>query len=182
MSDAIETIGQLRTIGINVTSMKKGDFYTNEQVREAYYILEPKLDEKVEAFERGERQDPMSFACQNVIKMIEKLRADLNLEPLVLRCPNKGIQVLQDNEAMVYLNAQANAGLKKHHNKTRMLFTHINTENLTDHDKQQLETHQRRQAFIAAAARGARTEALNFQRRGMTLPDYRNDKSGQTES
>ena len=49
--------------------MKKGDFYTNEQVREAYHILDPNLDEKVQAFERGERQDPMSFACQQVIKI-----------------------------------------------------------------------------------------------------------------
>ena len=178
MSDSIETIGQLRTIGINVTTMKKGDFYTNEQVREAYHILDSNLDEKVQAFERGERQDPMSFACQQVIQKIEKLRAELNLEPLVLRCPNKGIRVLQDNEAITYLNAQANAGLKKHKAKTRMLFTHVNAENLNDHEKQQLETVQRRQAFIAAAARGARTEALNFQRKGLQLPDI----TGQTES
>lgn len=178
MPDAIETISQLRTIGINVTAMKKGDFYTHEQVREAYHIFDPGLDEKIQSFERGERQDPMSFACQNVIKMIEKLRAELNLEPLVLRCPNKGIKVLHDNEAVPYLNAQANAGLKKHKAKTSMLFTHIKPENLNDHDKQQLETIQRRHAFIAAAARGARTEALNFQRKGLQLPDT----TGQTES
>ena len=73
----------------------------------------------------------MTWACTNVIKKIESLRAELNLEPLVLRCPDKGIKVLQDNEA-IYLNA-CHAGLKKHKTKTRMLFTHVNAENLNDH-------------------------------------------------
>ena len=66
--------------------------------------------------------------------------------------------MLQDNEAITYLGKPA--CLKKHKAKTRMLFTHVNAENLNDHEKQQQTVQRRRK--IAAAARGARTEALNF--------------------
>jgi hypothetical protein len=168
----VEKIQELQKIGINVATMKKGDFYTEEQVRDAYYILDPKLREKMERHQRGEIRDPMSFAPQNVMNAIEKIRQELGLENLVLRSPERGIKVLTDAESVTYLNNQANAGLKKHKAKTAQLFTHVDVTQLNDKDKKQLEANQRRQAFIAAAAQGARTQSLRMQRKGLQLPDY----------
>jgi hypothetical protein len=168
----VEKVQELQKIGINVATMKKGDFYTNEQVREAYHILEPKLQEKLDRHQRGEIGDPMSFACRNVVTAIEKIRQELGLENLVLRCPEGGIKVLTDAESVAYLNNQANAGLKKHKAKTAQLFTHVDVTQLGDKDKKQLEANQRRHAFIAAAAQGARTQSLRMQRKGLQLPDY----------
>ena len=72
-------VQKLQTIGINITSMKKGDSYSRQQVEDAFYILESDVAEKVAAFERGERQDPMSFAVNKLKVTIEKNRADLGL-------------------------------------------------------------------------------------------------------
>tara|TARA_Y100000361_G_scaffold23928_1_gene18996 strand:- start:204 stop:782 length:579 start_codon:yes stop_codon:yes gene_type:complete len=171
-SKSMNDVQKLQTIGINITSMKKGDSYSRQQVEDAFYILESDVAEKVAAFERGERQDPMSFALNKLKVTIEKNRADLGLPPLVMRSQNGGLRVLTDSEAGPYLNAQANAGLRKHKNKTAQLFTHVDASQLDEKDKKQLDADQRRHAFIAAAAQGARTQSLKMQRKGLQLPKY----------
>ena len=138
--------------------------------------LTPSCQKKIAAYERGERGDPRSFACQQVKAAIEKLREELGLENLVMRCPNAGLRVLTDAESVKYLNAQANAGLKKHRTKTQQLFSHIDSSKLDEKSKNTLESSQRRRAFIAAAARGARTQALRFKRKGLQLPDFTPDQ------
>ena len=172
MEDTNTDFQKLQSVGINISSMKKGDYYTQAQVIDAYHLLDPKLPEKIAAYERGERGDPRSFACQQVKAAIEKLREELGLENLVMRCPNAGLRVLTDAEAVPYLNNQANAGLKKHRNKTQQLFSHVDSSKLDEKSKNSLESSQRRHAFIAAAAQGARTQALRFKRKGLQLPDF----------
>ena len=163
---------KLQSVGINISTMRKGDYYTEAQVVDAYHLLDPKLAEKVAAYERGERKDPRSFACQQVKGRIETIRQELGLENLVMNCPDSGIRVLTDAEAVPYLNNQANAGLKKHRNKTQQLFSHVDSSKLDEKSKNSLESSQRRHAFIAAAAQGARTQALRFKRKGLQLPDF----------
>ena len=176
MEDTHTDFQKLQSVGINISSMKKGDFYTQAQVIDAYHLLDPELSEKIAAYERGERGDPRSFACQQVKAAIEKLRKELGLENLVMRCPNAGLRVLTDEEAAPYLNNQANAGLKKHWNKTQQLFSHIDSSKLSEKSKNALESSQRRHSFIAAAAQGARTQALRFKRKGLQLPDFTADQ------
>ena len=163
---------KLQSVGINISTMRKGDFYTQAQVIDAYHLLDPKLPEKIAAYERGERGDPRSFACQQVKSKIERIREELGLENLVMNCPNAGLRVLTDVESVSYLNNQANAGLKKHRTKTQQLFSHVDASKLDEKSKNSLESSQRRHAFIAAAAQGARTQALRFKRKGLTLPDF----------
>ena len=172
MDDTNTDFQKLQSVGINISTMKKGDFYTQAQVIDAYHLLDPKLPEKIAAYERGERGDPRSFACQQVKSKIERIREELGLENLVMRCPDAGIRVLTDEESVPYLQGQANAGLKKHWNKTQQLFSHIDSSKLTEKSKNSLESAQRRHAFIAAAAQGARTQALRFKRKGLQLPDF----------
>jgi len=169
---AVEVVGQLQTIGINVTAMKKGDIYTEEQVLDAWQILDPDGAKK---YQDGEIKTG-SFAATKVTSIIEKTRAELGLEPLVIKGHQYGIRVLKDSEAITYLNNQANSGLRKHRAKTAMMFTHINADKLSKHDRDQLETNQRRQSFIAAAAQGARAQSLKMQRKGLTLPDFKPSK------
>ena len=152
--------------------MRKGDFYTHSKVLDAYYLLDPSLPEKVAAHERGERGDPRSFATQEVQKRIDSIREELGLEKLVTKGQSFGIRVLTDSEAVPYLAGQANAGLKKHRKKTEQLFSHVDASKLDQKGRNTLESSQRRHAFIAAAAQGARTQALRFQRKGLQLPDF----------
>lgn len=163
---------KLESVGINITTMNKGDYYTHDQVLDAYHLLDPSLPEKIAAYERGERGDPRSFAPQQVQSRIEKIREELDLEQLVTKCQSGGVRVLTDSEAVPYLSGQANAGLKKHRRKTEQLFSHIDASKLDQKGKNTLESSQRRHAFIAAAAQGARTQALRFQRKGLRLPDF----------
>jgi len=161
-------------LGINVAEMKKGDYYAREQVEHAYQVLNTKLAEQLQRYADGEiSSDPMSWACQNVINSIDKMRAEMNLPPLVMRCQAGGIEVLTDANGVEYLNSQANAGIRKHKNKTAQLFTHIDASQLDDHGKKSLEASQRKHAFIAAAAQGARTQALRMIRKGLSLPDFK---------
>ena len=161
-------------LGINIAEMAKGTYYGREQVEHAYQVLNPKLAEQLQRYATGEiSSDPMSWACQNVINSIDKMRAEMNLPPLVMRCQAGGIEVLTDANGVEYLNSQANAGLRKHKNKTAQLFTHIDASQLDDHGKKSLEASQRKHAFIAAAAQGARTQALRMIRKGLSLPDFK---------
>ena len=101
--------------------------------------------------------------------------------PVVCKCDDGGIRVLTDSEAKSYLVAQAEAGLRKHERKTNQLMRSIDTSNLNDHEKRQLEADQRLHAFILAAHRGARTQARKMQRKGLQLPDYRQDLGDKTK-
>ena len=161
-------------LGINIAEMAKGSYYGREQVEHAYQVLKPRLTEKLLRYANGEiDNNPMSWACGEVIKAIDKMRAESNLPPLVMRCSDGGIEVLTDANGVEYLNSQANAGLRKHKNKTAQLFTHIDASQLDEHGQKSLEASQRKHAFIAAAAQGARTQALRMQRKGLSLPDFK---------
>ena len=163
---------ETKLAGINIEQLNKGDYFTPDQVLHAYGQLEPELADKLERYRLGDRKsDPASFAAANVIKHIEKLRTEIG-RPVVCRSDKGGIRVLTDAEAVPYLDAQANAGLRKHKNKTNMLLTAIDTGNLNDHQRRQLETHQRKHAFILASHQGARTQSMRMQRKGHQLPDY----------
>ena len=107
------------------------------------------------------------------------MRLEMN-KPVVCRCEDGGVRVLTDAQAATYLNAQANAGLRKHERKTRELMQCVDATQLTDHQRRQLETDQRKHAFVLAAHRGARTESLKMQRRGLQLPDFAPDLGDKT--
>ena len=176
--DSVPT--QLQQAGINVHTLRKGDFYPADQVNHAYELIDDNFNERLSRFERGElRADPMSFACQKIIEHILKLRAEAG-SPVVCRCENGGVRVLTDGEAAVYLNAQANAGLRKHERKTHQLMTAVDISNLNDHQKRQLETDQRKHAFVLAAHKGARTQTLRMARKGLQLPDFTQDLGDKT--
>ena len=166
----MEKLQQLQSVGINVTTMQKGDYYTADQVRDAYLKLDPKVHDKLARYERGEINDPMSFACLNVINAIDKVRSELSLDPLVFRSSDGSLRVLTDTESVTYLNNQANAAIKKHKTKTEQLFTHVDVQQLDEKSAKQLDTNRRKHAFIAASAQGARSQALKMQRKGIQLP------------
>ena len=171
MSDQKEPV--LSIAGVNIDSLQKGDVFTAEQVEHAYRIFDDKFEENQERYRRGElKSDPMAFAATNLIKHIEKVRLELG-EPVVCRSQNGGIRVLFDSEAMAYLDNQANAGLRKHKAKTTQMFNSIDRASLSDHETRQLETNQRKHAFVLAAHQGARTQSLRMQRKGLELPDYK---------
>ena len=173
-------IHETRPAGINPLAITKGQLFDCDQVIHQWRKVDAKADERIERYKQGDlSSDPTSFACQIVIGWITHERRDAGHEPVVMRCYRGGVQVLTDAEAVRYLNSQANAGLRKHKNKTEQLLTAVDTGNLTDHQKRELETHQRKHAFILAAHQGARTQGLRMQRKGVTLPDYRQGDPGQ---
>ena len=80
MDDTNTDFQRLQSVGINISTMKKGDYYTQAQVVDAFHLLDPSLPEKIAAYERGERGDPRSFAAQQVQERIEKIREELVLD------------------------------------------------------------------------------------------------------
>ena len=161
----------LQIAGINVGNLRKGDFFTVEQVLHASELLNPKLTADIERFRRGELSaDPLTFIAVNLAKEIEKQRLAMGI-PVVCKTDRGGIRVLQDSEAVTYLNNQAESGLRKHKSKTSQLFNSVDTSQLSEHDARELSNHQRKHAFVLAAHQGARTQSLRMARKGLELPD-----------
>ena len=166
---------QLEKAGINVHTLSKGDYFNADRVNLAYSLIDENLDDRLARFKAGElKADPLTWACQKVIEHIQKYRDDLG-KPVVCRCLNGGVRVLTDAEALIYLNSQANAGLRKHKLKTQQMFTAIDKSELNDHEKRELDANQRKHAFVLAAHQGARAQSLRMQRKGMQLPDYKDE-------
>ena len=162
----MDHIEALRSCGINVHTMSKGSQYSADQVAEAYQILFPSDTNK----------EP-SWMPVAVLKQITSMRESLGLEKFVMRNPKGGLQVLTDAEAVVYLNAQANQGIKKHKDKTALMHTHIDVAQLDGKAAKTLEANRCTHAFIASAAQGARKHALTVRRKNNgELPNYLDSK------
>jgi hypothetical protein len=148
-------------------SLEKGSSISQEQIIEfhKHHFPENEFDE---------------FAYMRVKEEIQKLRADIN-EPIVIKQEKvedgKTLRILTDREAPAYLAAQATAGIRKQRKNARRLLTDIDTNNLNDAEKRQLETKQVHHAFIASAADGARKHSLQMQRKGESLPKSLINKS-----
>ena len=162
----MDHIEGLRSCGINVYTMSKGSQYSADQVAEAYQILFP-----------NEMDKEPSYMPIAVLNKITGMRENLGLEKFVMRNPKRGLQVLTDAEAVVYLNAQANQGIKKHKDKTALMHTHIDVSQLDSKTSKTLEANQRTHSFIASAAQGARKHALTIRRKNNgELPNYLDSK------
>ena len=162
----MDQIDALRSCGINVYTMQKGSHYSASQVAEAYQILFP-----------NETNKEPSWMPVLVLKHITTMRENLGLEKVIMRNPKGGLQVLTDAEAVVYLNAQANQGIKKHKDKTALMHTHIDVSLLDGKTSKILDTNRRTHAFIASAAQGARKHALTVRRKNDgELPNYLDSK------
>ena len=148
-------------------NLEKGSSITQEQIIEfhKYHFPDNEFDE---------------FAYMRVKEEIQKLRAEIN-EPLVLKQEKTGeektFRILTDKEAPNYLDSQATAGIRKQRRNARRLLTDIDTGNLNEAEKRQLETKQVHHAFIASAADGARKHSLQMQRKGEALPKSLINKS-----
>ena len=165
-SKSLDRIDALRSCGINVYTMSKGSQYSADQVAEAYQILFPNNMDK----------EP-SYMPVAVLNQLTRMRENLGLEKLVMRNPKGGLQVLTDAEAVVYLNAQANQGIKKHKDKTALMHTHIDVSQLDGKTAKTLDANRRTHAFIASAAQGARKHALTLRRKNDgELPNYLESK------
>ena len=148
-------------------NLEKGSSITQEQIIEfhKYHFPDNEFDE---------------FAYMRVKDAIQKLRTEIN-EPLVLKQEKTGeekiFRILTDKEAPDYLASQATAGIRKQRKNARRLLTDIDTSNLNEAEKRQLETKQVHHAFIASAADGARKHSLQMQRKGEALPKSLINKS-----
>ena len=145
-----------RIDGIDWRSLQKGDIIPKEHILDYWNIFFPDRE-----WDR--------FSMLEVKENVMKLREGIN-KPIVLKEVKESLVVLTDKDAVDYSAKQANAGIKKHRKHTRRMFTHIDTNNLDDAKKRDLETKQITHAFIASAAAGARKESLDLQKRGQRLP------------
>jgi len=162
---------QLQQAGINVDTLKKGDFFSREQVILAYSLLNPKVDERIERFEHGEiKADPRTWAGPFVIDYITHRRSGAG-RPVVCRCEDGGIRVLTDSQAAPYLNKQATAGLKKHSQKTRLMQSAIDMSGLNPHEQAQHSSRLRVQQFMCSAHENARKSLREKKESGVEDPD-----------
>ena len=145
-----------RIDGIDWRSLQKGDIIPKEHILDYWNIFFPDKE-----WDR--------FSMLEVKENVMKLREGIN-KPIVLKEVKESLVVLTDKDAVDYSAKQANAGIKKHRKHTRRMFTHIDTNNLDEAKKRDLETKQITHAFIASAAAGSRKESLDLQKKGQRLP------------
>ena len=150
--------------GVDWRALQKGQIIESRKVVEMFHVL----------FSKDDILEHTSDVASNwqhlqVKDWLETVRLAIG-KPLVIRQERSDLRVLTDEEAVKYLNGQAFNGLNKHKRNTRRMFTHINTDNLSQHQRDQLTVNQSRHAMIASAADGARREALEIQRKGGQFP------------
>ena len=150
--------------GIDWRNLRKGDVITSEQILDMFNII---WDEREVVL--APQCSLKSCMRMQVKEWLEKIRLSI-AKPLLFSQKNDDLHVLTDEQAVGYLNGQAYQGLKKHRKATSRMFTHIDTDNLTQHQKDQLSVNQARHAMIASAADGARRQAIQIQRKGGELP------------
>jgi len=145
--------------GIDWRNIRKGDAIPHEQVIEAFGILFP-----------GKAADTDPSFKTLALRDWLTARREEDGAPLVLKQSHGGLVALTDEQAVGYLNGQATSGLRKHRNNTRRMFTVIDVDNLSSHQRQTLETNQARHALIASAVDGARRQTVSLLRTGAKLP------------
>ena len=143
--------------GIAWADLEKGTVILESTIQEAWVL------------HIGKGKPWTEFSAIKVKEWLEAARNSINA-PLVFKQSGGDLHVLTDAQAIGYLNGQATAGLRKHRNNTRRLFTHVDVDSLGQGDRDQLETHQARHALIASAADGARRQTVRLLRDGKKLP------------
>ena len=144
--------------GIDWRAIRKGDIIPFSQLMEAFEILFPDKEDT-----------PIQFKLLQVKEWLSARRQDEGT-PIVFKQTNADLVALTDEQAVGYLNGQATAGLRKHKTNMNRMFTAIDVDNLSSHQKATLETNQARHALIASAIDGARRQTVKLLRLGAKLP------------
>ncbi len=157
---AMERIEHPTTVaGINWREISKGQTIAREALLEAFCILFPNRPPETED----------SFKVLAVRDWLTARREEEGA-PLVFRQTLGGLTALTDEQAVGYLNGQATSGLRKHLRNTRRMFSSVNVDNLSAHQRATLETNQARHALIASAVDGARRQTVKLLKNGFKLP------------
>ena len=151
----------LEVAGIDWRGLKKGDTITQDKVNEMWDIL----------FAQTRVKD-QQFVSVNVKEWLDSALKSIGKE-MVLRESKGTLIVLTDEQAVGYLESQANQGLRKHRNNTRRMFTAIDQNNLSQHQRDQLNANQSKHALISSSAEGARKQAMSLIKQGAKLPKLR---------
>ncbi len=78
--------------------------------------------------------------------------------------------MLTDSQAYLYLNKQADAGLKKHKEKTKLMGSAVDMAGLNEHQQREHDTNRRVQQFIRSAYEKARMTTRDMKKRGVEIP------------
>lgn len=148
----------MQIAGIDWRGLIKGDTIPAEKISEMWDILYG------ETRTRDER-----FVSQAVKNWLDRALRSIGKE-MVLKESKGKIVVLTDAQAVGYLDAQADSGIRKHKNSTRRMFTAIDADNLTSYQRNELENNQAKHALIASSALGAKKQAVNLLKQGAKLP------------
>lgn len=151
----------LEVAGIDWRGLNKGDTISAEKIEEMWDILYGETRKKDERFISTTIKEWLDSALRSIGK------------EMVLKESNGELVILTDEQAVGYLDGQANQGLRKHKNNTKRMFTAIDQDNLSQHQRDQLNVNQAKHALISSSAEGAKKQALNLIKQGAKLPKLR---------
>ena len=86
------------------------------------------------------------------------------------------LAVLTDSEAMNYVNGKANAGLRQHARHSRRLFSDIDSQNLSQSERDKLMCHQQKHAVLSAAINNARRQVVRELKRHKPRPQIEGEQ------
>jgi hypothetical protein len=150
--------------GIDWRTLKKGETIPAYKVVEMFHVLFSKSDVLT-----AHDQSQQNWHSVRVKDWLERARNAIQA-PVVFKQHQGSLVALTDAQAIGYLNGQAYQGLNKHRRSTRRMFTQIDADNLSQHDRDQLQVNQSRHALISSAADGARKQVVKILKQGGQLP------------
>ena len=154
----------VRIAGIEWRNLQKGQVIPSHLIEEAHEILW-----------EGQSPDQPEMRVLKVKGWLEKARNEIG-EPLVIVQERGTLRILTDSEAMNYVNGKANAGLRQHARHSRRLFSDIDSQNLSQSERDKLMCHQQKHAVLSAAINNARRQVVRELKRQKHRPQIEGEQ------
>lgn len=162
-----------QSASIDVSVLEKGDRIEGDVAWNFFRIMKPDtVDHWIteHGSEELAKAARYSYALLQVRDWIERRRTALQLPPLVMNTCNKGINVLNDEEASSYLSDRAFAGLRQHAKSTGRLIAAVDENCLSMAVRREHENRVRVHSFVLASAQGAQTQLRRIRNAGKQTP------------
>ena len=162
---------------IDAASLRKGQCISGDTAWNCFVIEKPDLynswlneygDEELSKAAR------LSQVLLQVRNQLMAQRSKLNLPELVMNTVGGSINILTDEEASKYLDAQANQGVRRFGRSYRRLITAVDSTQMNAADRRTHENRINKNAFIQSALSGSQSQLRKLNKAGRPAPNFDN--------
>lgn len=160
---------------IDAESLRKGQCISGDTAWNYFILQKPDLYNSW-LNEYGDEELAKAARLSQVLLQVKSQlmtqRSKLNLPELVMNTVGGSINVLTDQEASRYLDAQANQGLRRFGRSYRRLITAVDSTQMNAADRRTHENRINKNAFIQSALSGSQAQLRKLNKAGKSTPNF----------